>query len=108
MTVAKYCPELKMADAVPRSLPGNQAATIRAFAGNDGASAQPTRKRSANSTTTALAPLKKPIKPCITVNSDQIVMLKAQGIDPARAKAVEQPSARHLRDHIGPAEGENT
>ena len=40
-TVAKYCAELKMAEAVPRSLAGNQAATMRALAGNDGDSAAP-------------------------------------------------------------------
>jgi hypothetical protein len=32
-TVAKYCAELKTADAVPRSLAGNQAATMRPFRG---------------------------------------------------------------------------
>src|SRR3712207_8397561 len=31
--VAKYCAELKMAEAVPRSLAGNQAATMRPLAG---------------------------------------------------------------------------
>jgi hypothetical protein len=75
--VAKYCPELKKADAVPRSLPGNQAATMRALAGKEGASAMPTRKRSANSTTIAVPALKKPTQPCIIVNSDQTMMLKA-------------------------------
>ncbi|MCY1445866.1 hypothetical protein D9M71_623980 [compost metagenome] len=54
-TVAKYWAELKMADAVPRSAVGNQAATIRALPGNDGASAKPTMKRSMNRATIALA-----------------------------------------------------
>ena len=40
-TVAKYCAELKMAEAVPRSSVGNQAATMRALAGKEGASAAP-------------------------------------------------------------------
>ena len=53
-TVAKYCAELKMADAVPRSLAGNHAATMRPFAGNDGASARPTSSRNENSATIAV------------------------------------------------------
>src|SRR4029079_10407746 len=71
ITVAKYCPELKKADAVPRSLPGNHAATMRALAGNEGASANPTRSRNRNSTVTAVAPEKNPTHPCSSVNSDQ-------------------------------------
>ena len=54
-TVAKYWAELKIAEAVPRSAVGNQAATIRALPGKEGASAKPTRKRSMNSATMALA-----------------------------------------------------
>src|SRR6202011_2479009 len=76
-TVAKYCPELKKAEAVPRSLPGNQAATMRALAGNDGASARPTRKRNANNRTIAVPPAKKPMEPCMNVKTDQIKMLQA-------------------------------
>ncbi|MNP32046.1 hypothetical protein D3C76_1252030 [compost metagenome] len=52
--MAKYCAELKIAEAVPRSAVGNQAATMRALPGKDGASARPTRKRSMNSATTAV------------------------------------------------------
>jgi hypothetical protein len=48
-TSEKYWAELKMAEAVPRSGPGNQAATMRALAGKDGDSARPTMKRIANS-----------------------------------------------------------
>ena len=77
ITVAKYCPELKNADAVPRSLLGNQAATMRALAGKLGASASPTRKRRANSATMAAPPEKKPIQPCISVKIDQTTMLQA-------------------------------
>src|ERR1700722_3374318 len=47
-TSEKYCEELKMALAVPRSEWGNQLATIRALAGKDGHSAKPRAKRSAN------------------------------------------------------------
>jgi hypothetical protein len=59
-TVAAYWAELKIAAAVPRSLAGNHAATMRLFAGNDGASAAPTRKRSAKSATTAAGPVRNP------------------------------------------------
>ncbi|MNC32147.1 hypothetical protein D3C75_804910 [compost metagenome] len=75
--VAKYCAELKIADAVPRSAVGNQAATMRALPGNDGASAKPTRKRRVNKVTTAQATGRPPTKPCSRVNSDQVKMLKA-------------------------------
>jgi hypothetical protein len=62
---------LKIAEAVPRSEPGNQAATIRALAGKDGDSARPTAKRIANSTITTVRPVKKPAKPCRAVKADQ-------------------------------------
>jgi hypothetical protein len=58
---------LKIAEAVPRSEPGNQAATMRALAGNDGDSARPTMKRMANSRLAAARPVKKPAKPCSAV-----------------------------------------
>ncbi|MNT07012.1 hypothetical protein D3C72_1417000 [compost metagenome] len=67
----KYCAELKIAEAVPRSLVGNQAATIRALAGNDGASEKPSIKRIQNMEIPAHASGKKSTKPCINVNSDQ-------------------------------------
>src|ERR1700733_14248407 len=47
-TSEKYCEELKMALAVPRSAWGNQLATMRALAGKLGHSAKPSAKRSAN------------------------------------------------------------
>ncbi|MGY4596742.1 hypothetical protein ACVWXL_004488 [Bradyrhizobium sp. GM22.5] len=50
---------------------------MRALAGKDGASAIPTRKRRPNSTVIAVPALKKPTQPCIVVNSDQTMMLKA-------------------------------
>ena len=52
-----------MADAVPRSLAGYQAATMRLLAGKDGASDAPTKKRKPKSTTTAVMPVKKPTAP---------------------------------------------
>ncbi|GJE45655.1 hypothetical protein AEGHOMDF_4855 [Methylobacterium soli] len=69
-TVAKYCEELKKAEAVPRSLVGNQAAVMRALAGKTGASARPTQRRSVNSTATAEKPVKKPTAPCRSVKAD--------------------------------------
>src|ERR1700733_7788584 len=47
-TSEKYCEELKMALAVPRSELGNQLATIRALAGKEGHSANPSAKGRAN------------------------------------------------------------
>src|ERR1700733_10292399 len=47
-TSEKYCEELKMALAVPRSELGNQLATMRALAGKEGHSANPSAKRRAN------------------------------------------------------------
>ena len=73
--MAAYCAELKMAAAVPRSLAGNHAATMRLFAGKDGASAAPTRKRRQNTMAMAAAPVKKPIAPCASVKTDHSRML---------------------------------
>src|SRR3954467_1570328 len=75
-TVAKYCAELKIALAVPRSAVGNHAAAIRLLAGNDGDSAAPRMKRNANKTTTAVVPESQPTKPCANVTTDQIPMLQ--------------------------------
>src|SRR4051812_50066163 len=63
ITVAKYCPELKNAEAVPRSLLGNQAATMRALAGDEGGSGVPTREGQPNSTTVAGPGAEKPAPP---------------------------------------------
>src|SRR5260370_37623446 len=62
-TVAKYCPELKKAEAVPRSLPGNQAATMRALAGNEGAPPRPNQERHAEKQEDARPPAKKAVAP---------------------------------------------
>ena len=75
-TVAKYCAELKMAAALPRSAVGNQAEVMRLLPGNEGASAAPTSKRKPISTATAVAPVKKPTQPIIRVNTDHRKMLK--------------------------------
>ena len=76
-TVAKYCAELKKAEAMPRSRVGNQAATMRALAGKTGASVRPTARRNANSITTAVMPVKKPTAPWTRVNPDQSAMAAA-------------------------------
>src|SRR5690242_3110636 len=70
-TRQKYCDELKMADAVPRSFAGNQAATNLPFPGNAGARANPARNKSANNTTNAETPFSHFVKPIRTTNSDQ-------------------------------------
>src|SRR6187549_343047 len=74
-TVAKYCAELKIALAMPRSAVGNQAATMRAFAGKDGDSATPSRNRSTNSVTSATPGTNQPTQPCNKVNTDHSVIL---------------------------------
>ncbi len=74
--MAKYWAELKMAAAVPRSSAGNQADVMRLLPGKEGDSAAPTSSRRANSTATALAPVKKPTHPIIRVNTDHRKMLK--------------------------------
>ncbi|MNG38832.1 hypothetical protein D3C84_1266730 [compost metagenome] len=68
---------MNTADAVPRSAVGNQAATMRALPGNEGASAKPTKKRSMNRVTTDQATGTVSTKPCNRVNTDQVKMLKA-------------------------------
>ena len=83
-TVAKYCAELKIADAVPRSFTGNQAATMRPLAGKEGDSDRPTMRRIRNSAETASGspnsiwsmPMWCTL-PCSIVNSDQSRMLQA-------------------------------
>src|SRR3954468_14965136 len=77
ITVAKYCAELKIADAVPRSAVGNHAATIRGLPGNEGDSARPMRKRSENSATAGAIKLIHPTNPCNAVNADHTSRLKA-------------------------------
>src|SRR4051812_48564302 len=77
MTVAKYWDELKMADAVPRSLVGNHAETMRPFPGNDGASARPRSRRRMNKVAKADAMWNTPTNPCSSVKSDQRKMLAA-------------------------------
>src|SRR4051812_28371791 len=47
-TSAKYCEELKTADANPRSAAGNQDATMRPLAGKMGDSVSPIASRKAN------------------------------------------------------------
>src|SRR5471032_1937983 len=71
ITAAKYCDELKTALAVPRSAVGNHVEVSLELPGNAGASAAPTRNRSAASVRTAMAAGSKTTKPCKAVNIDQ-------------------------------------
>src|SRR5712692_8581614 len=87
-TVAKYCAELKIAEAVPRSGAGNQAATIRAFPGNEGDSARPIRNRREKSAITGMTAWKKPTKPCKPVKADHMSRLNAYTFfDPNRSRS---------------------
>lgn len=93
MTIAKYCAELKKAEAVPRSELGNHEATTLPFPGNEGASDKPTRKRSANSRIIAVPAEKKPIAPC-GVKNDQKKMLNAMIVfEPKRSSVTSRPEA---------------
>ena len=68
--VEKYCDELKIADAVARSLVGNHAATSRPFPGNAGANANPVRSSSANKTANAIGPWTNLTKPMLKIKPD--------------------------------------
>ena len=83
---------------------GNQEATIRPLAGNDGASVTPTKNRSANSTTTAVDALRPNADEALQ-HGEQRPEEDARGVDPLRAEAIQQPATRELREHVGPAEG---
>src|SRR5580700_8624102 len=63
MGSAKYCDELKMADARPRSEVGNQAATMRPLPGNTGACARPEQIRRMKMTVKAALAPTYPAKP---------------------------------------------
>src|SRR6186713_2190435 len=70
-TIEKYWAELNMALAVPRSELGNQVATRRAFPGNEGASASPSRKRSKKRPPITGTSGVNPTRACAVVNKDQ-------------------------------------
>ena len=87
-TSAKYCAELKIADAVPRSAVGNHADTIRLLPGNDGDSAIPSRKRREKRATTAAAAGSAPRSPCRNVKIDQIRTLRTYTrLEPNRSRS---------------------
>src|SRR3989337_2686951 len=88
MAVAKYCAELKIADASPRSLAGNHADVRRPLPGNDGASAAPTARRSVNSAATAAPPVRKPTVPWNNVKRDHNVRPKKYVVlEPNRSRS---------------------
>src|SRR5271156_1486948 len=60
---AKYCEELKIADALPRSLAGNHDATMRPFPGNTGACAKPAISRKMKITVKAAVTARYPARP---------------------------------------------
>ena len=77
LTAEKYWAELKIAAAVPRSLPGNHVATRRLLDGKAGPSATPTAMRSTNRPTIAEATANSPTKPCSKVKNDHRKMAQA-------------------------------
>src|ERR1700761_7825094 len=68
---AKYCDELKIAEARPRSLEGNQEATIRPFPGKTGAWAKPATRRRTKMVAKAAPAPRKPAKPFSSAHTDQ-------------------------------------
>src|SRR6202789_4393794 len=71
---AKYCEELKIAEARPRSLAGNQEATMRPFPGKTGACAKPATSRSTKITLKAAPAARYPAKPVSRAQTDQTTM----------------------------------
>ena len=70
-TVAKYWAELKMAEAVPRSLPGNQAATMRALAGKGRRLGEADQEAQREQDGDRGGAGEEADQPCMKVNSDQ-------------------------------------
>src|SRR4051812_50194090 len=99
-TVAKYWAELKIAAASPRSSLGNHAEVMRLLPGNDGASAAPTSRRRPNSAATARPPVRNPIPPWSTVNTDHRKMLKKYvTLEPKRSSSHPPGSWAITYDH---------
>src|SRR3984885_16015222 len=71
---AKYCEELKIAEARPRSLAGNQEATMRPFPGKTGAWANPATSRKRKITVKAAPAARYPAKPVSREHIDQTTM----------------------------------
>src|SRR5580700_12271597 len=67
---AKYCEELKIADARPRSLAGNHDATMRPFPGKTGACAKPAISRRMKITVKAAVAARYPAKPVTNAQRD--------------------------------------
>src|SRR5664280_1766051 len=68
---AKYCDELKIADARPRSEVGNHAATMRPLPGNTGDCASPERILKTKIAVNAALALAYPAKPVRNAKTDQ-------------------------------------
>src|ERR1700735_5622008 len=71
---AKYCEELKIAEARPRSFEGNQEATMRPFPGKTGAWANPDTSRKRKITVKAAPAARYPAKPVSREQIDQTTM----------------------------------
>src|ERR1700728_4571033 len=74
-TREKYCEALKMAEAWPRSVVGNQAATMRPLPGKTGAWAKPEKNLKAQRRLKATATGAYPTSPDKTAQIDQHTML---------------------------------
>ncbi len=74
-TREKYCEELKIEEARPRSVVGNHAATMRPLPGKTGAWAKPERNRKAHRRVNATATGANPTSPDKSAQIDQHTML---------------------------------
>src|SRR5579862_8306096 len=71
---AKYCDELKMAEARPRSEVGNHAATMRPLPGNTGDCASPEQMRKMKIAVNAALAFTNPAQPVRNAKVDQRIM----------------------------------
>src|SRR5580698_10575883 len=83
---AKYCEELKIGEARPRSFAGNHEATIRPLPGNTGACASPASNRKIKITVKATAAVRYPAKPVSRAHTDHPTMARPYTrFDPKRS-----------------------
>ena len=75
-TVAKYCAELKMAEAVPRSLAGKPGGDDPAVGREGRRLGEPDQEAQHEQHVNADRPRDSPTQPCRSVNSDQMKMLQ--------------------------------
>ena len=104
MGSAKYCDELKIADARPRSEVGNHAATMRPLPGNTGACARP--EQILKMKITVKAALAPDVSGKAGKEREDRPEDDGDAVDALRSEAIEQAAGGQLAQRIGPAEAE--